>query len=261
MRTLSIVLLLILSFTMGCDNEDNGDPDRGTRDTGTPDIGTRDMQADSLRADGKPPADTRADGPRTDTLSDALTADLGPSPIVNTFGLNMRIPQERTVPCNAIQPYDPTELTEQDMDWICTFDHGGQQGYVYLQNNLLDCQIVMSAQGVFTGAGGYISVGGVVTPLQNTGYDWGGNHHNDWLFFDHAGKSYRYYHSSFGFGWRTCQPMDCLQVYPPGGTNPSEDGCTSDRTLPAVCLRVEAGKSYAPTDFADTFQKCPGDES
>ncbi len=55
--------------------------------------------------------------------------------------------------------------------------------------------------------------------------------------------------------------MDCLQVYQSQGDAILEDGCTSDRTLPAVCLLVEEGKSYGPANFVDSFDKCLGDPS
>ncbi len=247
MRVSSIFLLLVFTLGSGC-SDDIQDPNKGVPDAGVDTTASKDGST-------PPTPDTTLD-----RAPDTVPADMGP-PIENAFGFTMRIPQEHSVPCESEFPYIPDELVQKDMDWICTFVHGVQQGYVYIQSTVVDCETMMSATGVFEVQGAYFSSQGVVTPLQNAGYNWGGNHHNDWLFFDHDGKSYRYYHSSFGFGWRTCQTMDCLQVYPLGGTTPTEDGCTSDRTLPVVCLEVEAGKSYTEADFVDNFAKCKGDDS
>jgi hypothetical protein len=88
-------------------------------------------------------------------------------------------------------------------------------------------------------------------------YDWGGNHHNDAIEFDAAGKHWRAYHSSFGFGWRQCQPMDCLQQTQGVGGTVIEDGCTKERTLPAVCRPIKADGSYDA--LVDSFKPCLGD--
>jgi hypothetical protein len=104
-----------------------------------------------------------------------------------------------------------------------------------------------------------ISVGGQVSSLANAKYDWGGNHHNDALQFDYQGKTYKYYHSSFGFGWRRCQPMDCINIYPVGSTTLETEGCSSKRTLPEVCVPIKADKAHDP--LVDHFQKCAGDSN
>ncbi len=110
---------------------------------------------------------------------------------------------------------------------------------------------------VYTTALAQISVGGAPTDLANAEYDYGGGHHNDSLRFDDQGKSYKYYHSSFGFGFRSCQPMDCIDVYAPGGTTPGTDGCTSARALPEICVLIKADGTHDA--LVDRFMKCPGD--
>ena len=69
------------------------------------------------------------------------------------------------------------------------------------------------------------------------------------------GTSYRYYHSSFGFGWRRCQPMDCVQELRSDGV--VDDGCTPARTRPIVC--VEIAEDGTEPALLDTFEKCLGD--
>ncbi|MBN1771321.1 MAG: hypothetical protein JXB32_08680 [Deltaproteobacteria bacterium] len=103
---------------------------------------------------------------------------------------------------------------------------------------------------------GQVAAGGEVVPLAEATYDHGGNHHNDSLLFSHGGRSFQAYHSSFGFGWRCCQPMDCLQLLDAAGTV-LEDGCTCDRSIPAVCVQVRPDGTW--TALVDTFAVCAGD--
>jgi hypothetical protein len=102
-----------------------------------------------------------------------------------------------------------------------------------------------------------ISAAGAVSDLENAKYDYGGGHHNDSLSFDYDGKSYRYYHSSFGFGFRKCQPMDCIDVYALGSDTPETEGCGPARALPEVCVQIDAEGGHEP--LTDRFQKCAGD--
>jgi hypothetical protein len=80
---------------------------------------------------------------------------------------------------------------------------------------------------------------------------------NDYLTFDYQGATYKYYHSSIGFGYRKCQPMNCINIYVLGSTTLQSEGCASARTLPQVCVQIKADGTHAP--LVDTFAKCPGD--
>jgi len=71
-------------------------------------------------------------------------------------------------------------------------------------------------------------------------YDHGGNHLNNTVEFALDGQHYRYAHSSIGFGGRSCQPMDCLQVLEADGTTLVEVGCAVDQTHPVASVRVRA---------------------
>ena len=154
--------------------------------------------------------------------------------------------------------YHDPQLTQLDMDWLCTFEHDGESGYVYLQNNTTSCEdFGMSVGGGFTNVGAWISIDGNVSTLSGGYYDWGGNHHNDSMGFEYNGKKYEYYHSSFGYGWRVCQNMDCINVN--AGEDDEELGCGSDRTLPIVCVQIKSDGTYE--ELIDNFEKCPGDDS
>ncbi len=172
------------------------------------------------------------------------------------FGFQFRKPGDYEILCDYYPPgFIENPISFTDIDWLCTFDYNGTQGYVYIQSTPVSCQIVMSPIATYTAGKAQISINGNLTDLTNASYSWGGNHHNDSLSFDYNGYSFKYYHSSFGTGWRACQPMDCLQVHQGGQL--VEDGCTVDRTLPVVCEQIGADCSHDALD--DDFAPCTGD--
>lgn len=147
---------------------------------------------------------------------------------------------------------------EKHLDWLCTFNSDADSGYVYvrlLQTGMKSTGI--ASVPVYEAELAQISLNGAVTPLGNASYDYGGGHHNDALSLDHGGKTHTYYHSSFGFGFRSCQAMDCRNVYALGTTTLETEGCTSARSLPEVCVSVESDGTHAA--LVDEFMKCPGD--
>jgi hypothetical protein len=149
---------------------------------------------------------------------------------------------------------------DKQLDYLCTLNTVGASTYVYIRLDQTGTKSVgIATIPVFTPALAKISINGTVTDLANPSYDYGGGHHNDSVQFDYQGKSYRYYHSSFGFGFRACQPMDCVSIYAQGGTTPTTDGCTSARALPEVCVPIKADGTHDP--LKDTFKKCQGDSS
>lgn len=150
--------------------------------------------------------------------------------------------------------------SDKQLDYLCTLNAAGTSTYVYVRLDQTGTKSVgIATIPVFTPVLAKISVNGTVTDLANATYDYGGGHHNDSLQFDDQGKSYRYYHSSFGFGFRACQPMDCVSLYAQGGTTPTTDGCTSARALPEVCVPIKADGTHDP--LKDTFKKCQGDST
>lgn len=174
-----------------------------------------------------------------------------------TLGFTLRSPEERTVTCSGGDPSVTEPALLMDEDFVCTFVHGAVDGHVYVQATPTDCQQLMGAVPTSFEATGWLSIDGVTTPLEGLLYDHGGNHLNNTIEFVLEGSHYRFAHSSIGFGGRSCQPMDCLQVYRADGTTLVEDGCTVDRTLPVVCAAVESA-GVLPL-LEDTFAPCPGD--
>ncbi len=163
----------------------------------------------------------------------------------------MRLPRSHELDCEGT----PTPFA--DADWLCTWSWADSEGVVYIGATPTACvSLGMNPLPVFD-AGGEIVIDGVVSTLQSAAYDWGGNHQNDSLDIDWAGHHFRWYHSSFGFGWRACGPMDCLQVSDVLGGPLLEDGCTCDRSLPMVCRAVQPDGSWEPLD--DLFEVCNGD--
>ncbi|GEM_PF-1777443 len=174
-----------------------------------------------------------------------------------TLGFTIRAPEERTVTCSGGDPSFTDPALLMDEDYVCTFVHDAVEGHVYVQATPTDCLQLMGAVPTTFEATGWLSIDGVTTPLEELLYDHGGNHLNNTVEFVLDGQRYRYAHSSIGFGGRSCQPMDCLQVFEADGTTLVEDGCTVDRTLPVVCAPVEAAGVLPALE--DDFAPCPGD--
>jgi hypothetical protein len=177
----------------------------------------------------------------------------GSSGGTTAYGFDIRIPQWRLVQCDT----PGLNMEEPDRDFLCTFDYDGVSGYIYSQSRLVSCVGPMGPFS-FELEAAYLSIDGEVSVLQNAIYNAGGNHGNDSLEFDYQGQHLKYYHSSFGFGGRCCQNMDCIQVFAASGDEtPTEDGCTVDRTLPVVCSEIQEDGSFE--ELQDNFLPCPGD--
>ena len=178
--------------------------------------------------------------------------DSGGSEIPNEWGFDMRIPQEHELDCAG------TPVPFWDTDWLCTFDWGAATGVLYLQATPTQCEpFGMSETPTYTIGEAVLSVDDGLVAVDDPLYDFGGNHNNDELRFGHGDNVFRYYHSSFGFGWRKCQPMDCAQVYEADGATLVQDGCTCDRELPVVCVPITTAGTF--DELVDTFEVCDGD--
>lgn len=143
-------------------------------------------------------------------------------------------------------------------DWICSFDYKGDKGFFYIQTTPVNAVAFMSVIPEFSTDKAEFYINGKKETIDDAVYEWGGNHHNDNISFLYKGNVYSFAHSSFGFGWRSCQEMDCLTVSDEDA-NVIEDGCTSERSIPVICRQVTGNKSYEA--FEDTFEKCPGDSN
>lgn len=164
----------------------------------------------------------------------------GPGPGPDEYGFSYRLPGD------------------DNLDWLCTFNDGDESGHVYVQlTQTGTAQIGLGEVPVYSADLSQISIEGTVSALSEVEYDYGGGHHNDSLTLDYAGKSHRYYHSSFGFGFRSCQNMDCRNVHALGTTTIETEGCATDRRLPEVCVTIRADGTHDA--LTDEFMKCPGD--
>lgn len=158
------------------------------------------------------------------------------------------------------------EIDFDQQDWICTFKYADKEGFVYVQGSPTSCRMLgMGMNPEISVDTAALYVNGKYETLSAVSYEWGGNHHNDKFRFTYDGKVYEYFHSSYGFGGRSCQEMDCMRVYEADGTTLIEDGCkTFDdnlsevRSLPVVC-RFANLNDGSFGDFTDSFELCNGD--
>lgn len=222
--------LVLLSFAMTLTACGAGD---GGGDAGAADAGAADAET--------------ADAAIPDGGSDAGMID-GP------FGFTLRLPGTREVPCTGIFCNSPTQ-TAEDTDYICDLRWSGLEYYVYVQSHGTSFLDFMGL--LYEVDGAWYSDGTNATPTTAV-YLWGGNHHNDSLIVDLPSHQVRWDHSSFGFGFRQCQPMDCVAVYEAGPGAELVNGCQPERTVPAICKRVAPDGTI--TAWEDTFMRCAGDE-
>lgn len=179
---------------------------------------------------------------------------------------NPRVPQEAVYHCEEEESsYTKIAIDFDQQDWICTFEYANKKGYVYVQGTPTSCEARFSLSPTITADTALLYIDGEYVTLEDLTYNWGGNHHNDSFRFTYDGKVYEYDHSSYGWGYRKCQEMDCLKVYEADGKTLIEDGCgeyeddlQNVRKLPVVCrfADIEDGSFGS---FEDTFEFCNGD--
>ena len=179
-----------------------------------------------------------------------------------------RVPKAAAYHCSVEDGFmgGRMEIDFNQQDWICTFKYGNLDGFVYVQGSPTSCRSVgMGVNPEISVDTSVLYVNGKYETLSAVSYEWGGNHHNDKFRFTYDGKVYEYFHSSYGFGGRSCQEMDCIRVFESDGTTLIEDGCkTFDddlsgvRSLPVVC-RFASLDDGSFGDFTDTFEFCNGD--
>jgi hypothetical protein len=271
MRALARIVVIAALLVSGCEASGNGTDDASeTRDEAPTDPGT-DQGEDETRDDastdpgtdqgiedpgpGDPGVDSADPGDLADAHepSDTPADGIAPGP----FGFTIRVPSAHEVPFEDFGGND--ETTEAwDIDHVCTFVRGTWNGHFYVQASPNRCGGMIGC--AYDTVGAWLSFDGAVQEVPDAYYDFGGNHHNDSVEFTFDNNTYKFYHSTFGWGWRKCQPMDCLVVYDASGMTLVEDGCTpEDRSLPVVC--VEVARNGSVPDFPTTFEKCPGDQT
>jgi hypothetical protein len=275
MTTAFVFTFLVGLAAVGCSNSETKTVQDLIQDTTTDSIaptdavedsGTEDVVLPDIPADAPPPSDV-LDTTVEDLLDDTTeviedsVADADPDIAPDQadvpfppadFGFEIRIPQEHKLQCDG--PMGPQEMDQFDLDWVCTFEDGDMSAHIYSQASPSGCTVLMAPQPEFA-TEAWISIAGVITSLGDPSYYYG-HHNNDWLEFTWEETHYKLYHSSFGYGWRKCQPMDCIQILNEQG-EVTEDGCTMERTLPIVCVPVEADGTYA--ELVDSFEPCEGD--
>ncbi len=263
-KAITVAVFAVAGCSGGSDKDTTGQPDAhdaNVTDQAAPDL-VQDLVPDVPAPDGVEPDGKLPDLAEDSKAPDGVTPDVpepdgGPT---DDFGFNIRIPENHSVTCSKYPDGFPKDPMEQaDVDWICTFDYGDQHGHIYVQATPVDCQVFYGPIPIFECPAAYMSIDGKVEKLLNPVYNAGGNHLNDYIEFDWQGKHFKYYHSSFGFGFRACQPMDCIQVLDKAGGDSIEDGCKpKDRSLPAVCVQVGMDGTYPP--LVDQFEPCNGDD-
>lgn len=210
-------------------------------DTQTDDALVEDIQGDSTGED------SGADATLEDTVADSQTDDT----TVGPYGFTIRVPLLHELEYEQFPGAGVGTIELWDIDHVCTFEYGDTHGLIYVQAGPIGYDFSPTYEAV----AGWTSIDGDVQPLEDVEYSYGYNHHNDWISFSWQTETLKFYHSSFGYGWRKCQPMDCIQVFV--GENVIDDGCTKERTLPVVCVDVDHDGNVA--DLVDMFEPCPGD--
>jgi hypothetical protein len=261
-------LALVSSIALGavgCSSSDSDQPAPGDSDSGTVDSASDAPTADGATADSSTADSATTDSSALDSsTSDSSVADSSPDDAAqdtsNSKDFAIRKPQEHKLTCPIVSAPDAgsSQASLSDTDWICTFKYDGKEGQIYIQSTPTQCEYGYGPMPtVFSHPVQQIKLNGSVYPLTNASYDYGGNHQNNFMEFDYEGKHFKYYHSSFGWGWRCCQNMDCTIVSDATSKTVILDGCTKDRALPIVCSQIKADGSFDP--LTDGFAHCPGD--
>ncbi|MBN2802040.1 MAG: hypothetical protein JXR91_02980 [Deltaproteobacteria bacterium] len=246
--------MIWFGLSAGCsDSSSADDTDSDTSDNSDTDSQKDDTDSQKDDTDSQS-GDTDTSTKDTDTVIDSDV----PVDTDNEWGFEIRTPQSRVVSCENSWENTEYDWTTEDVDWLCSFDYDGTEGVIYIQNTPTACKVIMMESPIFTSAAAQIWTKGnnTVEELDDAVYDWGGNHHNDSLQFTFNGTIFKYYHSSFGFGWRSCNTMDCIQILNSDGSV-KEDGCGCDRALPIVCKQIQKDGTYA--ELTDDFEVCLGD--
>jgi hypothetical protein len=166
---------------------------------------------------------------------------------------SIRVPGSHSIPCpNPVDPGAPPEPRElDDTDHVCRLQAGAVDREIYVQATPTGCEGFMGGHPVFDGGvTAYVKGPGGIESA-DARYDWGGNHHNDWITIAVEGDYYTIYHSSLGWGGRACAPPDCVlscrdgAICEPYGDTVREDGCAREAgsgppPVPVVCVQVNA---------------------
>jgi hypothetical protein len=116
----------------------------------------------------------------------------------------IRKPTERSFTCGT------STTTGLDKDLVCDIENDALKASIYFQSKPVGC--VGLGGKTYAVENAWIKTDAGIEPLAEASYDGGGNHQNDRLGFAWKGKYYSLYHSSIGFGFRSCTAPDCMDV-------------------------------------------------
>lgn len=173
--------------------------------------------------------------------------------LTQRYGFTFRVPQERVVPCTGMYCNHDGGTAARDVDYLCTLSFNGRHEYVYVQATPTQFREFFGY--VYEVASAWHSDGTTAGSVPAV-YNYGGNHNNDTVTITLDDYQFRYNHSTFGFGFRACQPPDCLEVYHAADGGEVQNGCLDDRALPEICVQVLTD-GVVP-ELVDTFHWCRG---
>jgi hypothetical protein len=116
----------------------------------------------------------------------------------------IRKPTEVSFTCGT------TATKDLDKDLVCEIENDALKASIYFQSKPVGC-VGLSGK-TYAVENAWIKTDAGIEPLAEASYDGGGNHQNDRLGFAWKGKYYSLYHSSIGFGFRSCAAPDCMEV-------------------------------------------------
>lgn len=189
---------------------------------------------------------------------------------MQTDSFTIRKPSERTLSCAGMA--GATTVKAWDVDMLCECQNDSMHATVYVQTHPVSCGAMSAINYAVDNA--WIKTSEGISLLTRAVYDGGGNHHNDRVTFEWKGRFYSFYHSSFGFGWRSCSPTDCMQICSDTACRSvlfdgcARSACTVKPSLRIRCVAVNNNGSvpvwldewtaHAGVDYYPRLP-CPGD--
>jgi hypothetical protein len=241
--------LLLIAVLGGC-----GD------DTGPDDAAVMDGGADAgVDAGSDGGVDAGLDATTEDasaSCGDAAHDAYAPDPVVDEHDFPLRTPR-RGLPIACEEGY---LATADEIDHVCTLTLDGHDLLVYVQADPTGVIAAARFAPLYEDVRAWVYDNATgTTTMVEAAYDYGFGHHNDFIDVHVGGQHYRYYHSSFGHGFRACAPPDCVQKLDAAGTV-IDDGCQQAvetwRTHPEVCVAL---REPVVPPLMDTFERCDGD--
>lgn len=191
--------------------------------------------------------------PVEDAGRDSGTRDAGADGGTDERGFPLRTPSQVTLSCTVDPFVCPTGTFDaEQIDHVCTLRLQGQDLVLYVQADPT-AQSPFGFGAIYGEARGWVWDNSARTTSRvDVQYDYGGNHHNDFIDATIGGRHYHWDHSEYGVGFRACAPPDCVQERDASGAI-LDNGCMPARTHPEVCVRLTEA---AIPPLVDTFTGC-----